>query len=190
MQRPEKNLYWKGSKTKRDARKQKQRRELQSKFFKLYVEFPEFYCKYPELYSPTTSTVPRVLPLLGNLQQVDTRGRTMRPSHLFGKCGCHVCVLAVFEGRRWQRLYCTRCGFCMFVMCQKMFDYAWNTSLNVNSSDYSCFNKSFEPEHCFRRQRETHRFMLWLCWTHLREAQVGLGKLPRVLIKIISNLMC
>lgn len=127
---------------------------------------------------------------LGRFKQTCTRGRVMRPSHLFGKCVCHVCKLAEFADLGDRRLHCISCGYCMFLLCPKTFELSWNYKEKFKQKTYNCTRDSDTLSSCIRRKRETHRFMLWLCWTHLHGAQAGLGKLPRVLIKIISKLMC
>jgi hypothetical protein len=118
-----------------------------------------------------------------------TRGRTMRPSHLFGKCVCHVCKLAEFAGLSKRRRNCVTCGFCMFLLCPNAFELAWNWEVEFNRGTYSCTVDSRESASCLRRRRETCRFMLWLCWTRKRRNVSGLGKLPRDIIKIIAKLM-
>ncbi len=127
---------------------------------------------------------------LGRFKQECTRGRVMRPSHLFGKCVCHICKLAEFADLGDRRLHCMSCGYCMFLLCPQTFELSWNYKEKFKQKTYSCTRDSENGFCCEHRQREMRRFMLWLCWTRLRGAQAGLGKLPRVLIKIISKLMC
>ena len=62
-------------------------------------------------------SIPQYIPFV----QGCTRGRTMRPSHLFGKCACYVCKLAEFAGLADRRRHCPDCGFCMFLLCPKTF---------------------------------------------------------------------
>jgi len=123
----------------------------------------------------------------GRFKQTCTRGRTMQPSHLFGKCACYVCKLAEFAGLANRRRHCPDCGFCMFLLCPKTFELAWNHKETFKQKTYSCMSDSSDPVSCARRAHETRLFMLWLCWTHRRSASVGLGKLPRELIRLIAK---
>lgn len=120
---------------------------------------------------------------------VCTRGRTMRPSHLFGKCACHVCWLANFAGLSERRRHCKDCGFCMFLLCPKTFQLAWDWKATFKQRTYSCTVDASDSVSCTRRRHETRLFMLWLCWAHKRHgaAYVGLGKLPRELIRLIAK---
>jgi hypothetical protein len=125
-------------------------------------------------------------------KQVSTIGQTMRPSHLFGQCGCRACELAVFAGRKNQRRHCVECGFCMFVLCPATFVYAWDKTRRLEKRyTYDCTIDARELYACERRQRENTRFMLWLCWTRGRRtaSPSGLGTLPREVMRIIGSLL-
>jgi hypothetical protein len=130
-------------------------------------------------------SIPQYIPFV----QGCTRGRTMRPSHLFGKCACYVCKLAEFAGLADRRRHCPDCGFCMFLLCPKTFELAWNHKETFKQKTYSCMSDSSDPVSGGGRAHETRLFMLWLCWAHKRRsaAFVGLGKLPRELIRLIAK---
>lgn len=119
-------------------------------------------------------------------------GDFVTPSQLFGKCTCVCCN--VQKRRGGCRPHCIECGRCAFLIVPRTMDLvASDESFTVlgyrcNVKPTMCWNH--RQLSCSQMIHATQRFMLWLCWTHLRSAQAGLGKLPRVLIKIISNLMC
>jgi hypothetical protein len=217
MQNPKENLYMIDAKMRREWLRTQL--EIEAELGRLYVNaqspdvvnnpgFTEQWLNLQAVYGgglPSLNPYPRMARTVvtstinpsvisPEFTPVSTKGRTMRPTALFGKCVCHVCKLAEMAGKEKQKHHCIDCGFCMFVLCPKTFDNAWDPRQNNYFRRYSCSYQSNDAHNCERRQRETRRFMLWLCWLRSRRHGIipkrGLGKLPRVLIKIISKLMC